>query len=82
MQPMPLSSSTKGIIHTDDLHISSETLALIGNGNYNFISDQVDLNMRVNANLIFSIPLYPLSKIFEFHGTGPMKSVKWTPKNL
>ena len=72
----------KGVIHTDDLHISSETLALIGNGSYNFVADQVDLNMRVNANLIFSIPLYPLSKIFEFHGTGPMKSVKWTPKNL
>jgi hypothetical protein len=72
----------KGVIHTDDLHISSETLALIGNGTYNFITDQVDLNMRVNANLIFAIPLYPLSKIFEFHGTGPMKGVKWTPKNL
>ena len=72
----------KGVIHTDDLHISSETLALIGNGTYNFVADQVDLNMRVNANLIFSIPLYPLSKIFEFHGTGPMKNVKWTPKNL
>jgi hypothetical protein len=75
-------TADKGVIHTDDLHISSETLALIGNGNYNFVTDQVDLNMRVNANLLFSIPLYPLSKIFEFHGSGHMKDVKWTPRNF
>jgi hypothetical protein len=75
-------TAEKGVIHTQDLHISSETLALIGNGTYNFLDDQVDLNMRVNANLLLSIPFYPLSKIFEFHGTGPMKNVKWVPRNF
>jgi hypothetical protein len=72
----------KGLIHTDDLHISSETLALIGDGNYNFGGDKLDLDMRVNANAMFGILLYPISKIFEFHGSGPMKNVKWEPKNL
>jgi hypothetical protein len=72
----------KGVIHTENLHISSETLALIGSGNYNFVSDKVDLNMRVNGNGPAAILLFPLSKIFEFHGTGPMKDVKWAPKNL
>jgi hypothetical protein len=75
-------TAAKGIIHTDDLHISSETLALIGNGDYNFVRDQVDLNMRVNANAVFGIFLYPISKIFEFHGTGRMKDVTWTPRNF
>jgi hypothetical protein len=75
-------TAAHGIIHTDDLHISSETLALIGNGDYNFIKDQVDLDMRVNANGPAAILLFPLSKIFEYHGTGPMKNVNWTPKNL
>jgi hypothetical protein len=75
-------TAAKGVIHTDDLHISSETLALIGSGNYNFVTDKVDLDMRVNANAMFGILLYPISKIFEFHGTGSMKSVKWQPKNL
>ena len=72
----------KGVIHTEDLHISSETLALIGYGNYNFVSDETDLNMRVNANGPAAILLFPLSKIFEFHGAGHMKEVKWSPKNL
>jgi uncharacterized protein YhdP len=72
----------RGLIHTDDLHISSETLALIGNGNYDFVTDQLDLDMRVNANGPAAILLFPISKIFEFHGSGRMKDVKWEPKNL
>ena len=72
----------KGIIHTDNLHISSETLALIGSGNYNLTADQVDLDMRVNANAMFGVLLYPISKIFEFHGSGHMKDVKWVPRNF
>jgi hypothetical protein len=72
----------KGLIHTNDLHISSETLALIGSGNYDFVTDNVDLDMRVNANFLFAIPLYPISKIFEFHGSGKMKDVKWVPRNF
>jgi len=75
-------TSNHGIIHTDDLNISSLTLALIGNGNYNFMTDSVDLNMRVNANAVFGIFLYPISKIFEYHGTGRMKDVTWVPRNF
>ncbi len=75
-------TAAKGVIHTEDLHISSETLALIGHGDYSFLSDKLDLDMRVNANGPAAILLFPLSKIFEFHGTGPMKNVKWQPKNL
>jgi AsmA-like C-terminal region len=72
----------KGVIHTDDMNISSEIFALIGNGNYNFITDKLDLNMRVNANALFGIPLYPISKIFEFHADGTMKNPNWESKNF
>ena len=75
-------TAAKGVIHTEDLNISSEIFALIGNGNYNFITDRLDLNMRVNANAIFGIPLYPLSKIFEFHADGTMKNPDWQSKNF
>ncbi len=72
----------KGLVHTEDMSISSELFALIGNGGYDFINDQLDLNMRVNANMPFGLAFYPISKIFEYHGTGPMKNPKWAPKNL
>ncbi len=72
----------KGVIHTEDMNISSEIFALIGNGSYNFITDRLNLDMRVNANAIFGIPLYPLSKIFEFHANGTMKNPDWQSKNF
>ena len=72
----------KGVIHTEDMNISSEFFALIGNGSYNFITDKMNLDMRVNANALFGIPLYPLSKIFEFHAAGTMKNPDWESKNF
>ncbi len=75
-------TAAKGVIHTEDMNISSEIFALIGNGSYNFMTDRLNLDMRVNANAIFGIPLYPLSKIFEFHAAGTMKEPDWQPKNF
>jgi hypothetical protein len=72
----------KGAVHTDNMNISSETAALIGNGSYNFVTDNLDLDIRVNGNAVFGILLYPISKMFEYHGTGKMKNVKWEPKNF
>jgi hypothetical protein len=72
-----------GFIRTDDLNISSETLALIGNGNYNFIADKLDLDMRVNTRvMLFAILTYPVSKIFEFHANGTMKDPQWAARNF
>jgi hypothetical protein len=73
---------SKGLIHTTDMNISSEFFALIGNGSYDFINDKLNLDMRVNANALFGIPLYPLSKIFEFHAAGTMHDPGWQSKNF
>src|SRR5476651_1863924 len=75
-------TAAKGVIHTEDMNISSEIFALIGNGSYNFMIDRLNLDMRVTANAIFGIPLYPLSKIFEFHADGTMKNPNWQSKNF
>ncbi len=72
----------KGLIHSEDFNISSELFSLIGNGNYNFMADRLDLDMRVNANGPAGILIYPLSKIFEYHSAGTMKEPKWVPKNF
>ncbi|MCE0521422.1 MAG: hypothetical protein LV480_00750 [Methylacidiphilales bacterium] len=72
----------KGVIYTQDMNISSEFFALIGNGSYDFIKDRMNLDMRVNANALFGIPLYPISKIFEFHANGTMKDANWQSKNF
>ena len=66
-----------GVIHTDDMNISSELFALIGNGSYNFITDKLDLNMRVNANAIFGIPLFVYLLIRSVVNHRIKKSVAW-----
>ena len=72
-----------GFIRTDNLNITSETLALIGEGSYNFIADKLDLNMRVNTRVpLFGILAYPVSKIFEFHASGTMKDPQWAARNF
>jgi uncharacterized protein involved in outer membrane biogenesis len=72
-----------GLIHTDDLEISSETLALLGNGNYNFVTDRLDLNMRVNTRVpLVNMLTYVASKIFEFHANGTMKDPQWAARNF
>jgi uncharacterized protein involved in outer membrane biogenesis len=76
-------SIASGVIHTDDLEITSETLALLGNGNYNFVNDKLDLNMRVNTRVpLVNLVTYVASKIFEFHASGTMKDPQWAPANF
>lgn len=72
----------KGFIETRDLEIYSSNFTLIGNGRYQFINDEVDLNMRVNVRGIVGLLLFPVSKLFEYHGTGSLKNVKWVPANF
>jgi hypothetical protein len=73
-----------GYIRTaDDLEITSETLALLGSGNYNFINDKLDLNMRVNTRVpLVNIITYVASKILEFHASGTMKDPQWAARNF
>ncbi|PAW79397.1 MAG: hypothetical protein B9S32_02320 [Verrucomicrobia bacterium Tous-C9LFEB] len=72
----------KGYIETRDLEIYSSNFTLIGNGRYQFIDDDVDLNIRANVRGIVGLLLFPVSKLFEYHGSGSLKSVKWVPANF
>jgi hypothetical protein len=71
-----------GKIHIDDVDIHSTGFAMIGSGEYDYMDDEVDMNMRVNVRGIFGVALYPLSKLFEYRGTGSLKDTKWEPKVL
>jgi hypothetical protein len=72
-----------GFIRTDNLEITSETMALLGSGNYNFVNDKLDLNMRVNTRVpLVNMITYVASKIFEFHASGTMKDPQWAARNF
>ncbi len=72
----------EGKLTTEDLEVSSTAFTLIGNGGYDFAKDDLDLNTRVNVKGVVGLLLFPVSKLFEYHGSGSMKEPKWSPKIL
>ncbi len=71
-----------GSVKTDNLVMNSATFTLINTGEYNFVDDQLDLDARINLRGPIGIVFFPISKILEYKGTGPMKNPTWRPKIL
>lgn len=69
-----------GFWKTDKIEIYSDVFALIGKGSYNFVDDDVKLDMRVNVRGLPGIALFALSKLFEYEGTGSIRDTQWSPK--
>jgi hypothetical protein len=69
-----------GFILIEGIDIFSLSAVLIGKGKYNFIKDEVDLDMRVNLRGPIGLVFFPVSKLFEYHGTGPLNDTKWEAK--
>ncbi|MEZ5405138.1 MAG: AsmA-like C-terminal region-containing protein [Verrucomicrobiia bacterium] len=71
-----------GFVRTDDLQVSSLAFSLIGNGNYNFVKDALDMDARINIKGPVGLVLFPVSKLFEYHGSGTLAKPIWKPKIL
>ena len=69
-----------GVVNVSKVDVSSSGFALIGYGTYDFINDDVNMSMRVNMRGIFGVPLFFVSKLFEYQGTGSLSKTKWEPK--
>lgn len=72
----------KGVVDMTKIDVYSTAFALIGNGTYDMVKDEVDMNMRVNMRGIMGVPLFLLSKLFEYRGTGSLEETKWEPKTF
>lgn len=71
-----------GVVKWKDLALRSTTFAMICNGDYSIVRDNLDADARVNMRGPVGLMLFPVSKLFEYHGTGPLKNVSWGPKLL
>ena len=71
-----------GKIRSENADIQSVTFTIIARGGYDFVSDQLDMDARVNIRGLFGLVLFPVSKLFEYHGTGPLRNAVWAPKLL
>jgi hypothetical protein len=55
---------------------------MIGNGRIHYLEDKMEMNIRLNAQGLPGVVLFPVSKIFEYESVGSAKHPKWRPKLL
>ena len=71
-----------GEIRTENLDVQGQGFVMIGKGSLFFIEDRMDFGVRVNAQGVPGILLYPVSKLFEYVSDGKMTEPKWRPRIL
>jgi len=70
-----------GAIHTDKLKVAGKLFSMLGHGKIDFMKDDLDLDIRVDANGAGAL-LTPIYKLFEYHGSGSLTKPVWRPKHL
>ena len=71
-----------GVITTRDLLIEGIGFNMIGNGDIYYLDDRMTMNIRLNAQGLPGLVLFPVSKIFEYVSDGSAKHPQWRPKIL
>lgn len=70
-----------GVIHTDKLKVAGKLFAMLGHGDMNFIKNNLDFDIRIDANGPGAL-LTPIYQLFEYHGSGTLTKPVWRPKHL
>lgn len=72
----------QGEIRTDNLEIIGRGFSILGEGSLFFLRDRMDFTVRVNAQGVPGVLLYPVSKLFEYVSDGQLSKPEWRPKAL
>jgi len=72
----------RGRIRTSNLNILGQGFTMIGQGTLNFVDDRMDFTMRVNAQGVPGLLLYPMSKLLEYISDGKLSEPKWRMRRL
>jgi hypothetical protein len=70
----------EGVIATDDLVVQGKGFSMIGNGKLFFLDDRMDFNVRINAQGLPGVLLFPVSKLFEYTADQKLSKPVWRPK--
>jgi hypothetical protein len=71
-----------GVISTRNLLIQGVGFSMIGHGNIYYLDDRMEMSVRLNAQGLPGLVLFPVSKILEYESVGSAKHPKWRPKML
>ncbi len=69
-----------GVASTNDLVIEGNGFSMIGHGRLFFIDDKMDFDMRINAQGLPGVLLFPVSKLLEYTADDKLSKPNWRPK--
>ena len=55
---------------------------MLGQGSLFFLRDAMDFSVRINAQGVPGVLLYPVSKLLEYVSDGKLSDPQWRPKAL
>jgi len=73
---------SNGEIRTDNLDVVGQGFSMIGQGSLFFVEDRMDFGVRINAQGVPGLLLYPVSKLFEYVSDGKLSQPEWHPRIL
>jgi hypothetical protein len=68
-----------GVISTHDFLVKGIGFNMIGDGRLFFLDDRLNFNIRLNAQGLPGVLLFPVSKLLEYAGTGTIENPDWKP---
>ncbi len=68
-----------GHLDTKDFLVKGKGFSMIGSGWVGYLDEKMDFRIRVNAQGLPGVVLYPVSKLFEFGTQGPFSAPVWRP---
>lgn len=71
---------SQGVIATDDLVVQGNGFSMIGGGKLFFVDDRMDFDMRINAQGLSGVLLFPVSKLFEYTSDQTLSKPVWRLK--
>jgi hypothetical protein len=69
-----------GIISTDNLIVQGKGFSMFGGGKLFYLDDKMDFDMRINAQGLPGVLLFPVSKLFEYTADQKLSKPAWRLK--
>ncbi len=72
----------EGVISTKDFLVQGKGFDMIGEGKLFYLEDKIDFNIRINAQGLPGVLLFPVSKLLEYTTSSSLSKPVWKPKRL
>jgi len=71
-----------GVIDAPNVEIQGQGFSMLGGGKLFFLDDKMAFDMRINAQGLPGVLLFPVSKLFEYTADDKLSKPTWRPKML